>query len=146
MKRLLLSLAPNDAPALRLQDTNGKPRVWVGIDDENNGLQIRDSQGAVRILVGVNADERPWLTVFDDRQQIRLKIMLLPDGSPGLFMCQPDGTTVTSMVAMQPSPGFTVCDANGQTRAFLAMCGAEAALVMVDDHGQQSAAFPSQNP
>ena len=118
-------------------------KVALTSGGEINGLRVRDSHDVLRILVGVNADEIPWVIMHDDFSRPRVKMTILPDGTSGLYLHHPNGETVVSVVVAAPTTcGFTVFDTSGSPRALLGMAGAEPTLMILDENGNRTVNLP----
>jgi hypothetical protein len=93
------------------------------------------------MLFGVDADERPWLAISDGNDAQRIKMTLLPDGSPTLSLCDPDSRPLATLTTAFDQPGLIVSDTTGSTRIVLAG-GATPMLVFLDETGELVATFP----
>ena len=65
-------------------------RITAWFDDQ--GLQLKDSHGAVRAKFGlVGSEESPMLQFFDRKNQVRAQLFLYVDGSGHLMLWDKDG-------------------------------------------------------
>jgi hypothetical protein len=66
-----LSVSPHGAPAIRLDDKVGRPRVLIGfLVDGKPVLDFFDHRGVARLLLGLSATGAPRLTAVGRRSQI----------------------------------------------------------------------------
>lgn len=68
--------------SVTLNDANGKPRAWLGVNKDGPGISVSDSAGMTRLWLGVHED-RPSLSFSDAEGQTRLSFGL--DEAPRSF-------------------------------------------------------------
>lgn len=144
--RLALGLmAQTKQPYVTLYNDESQPRVTLGVSESNSGLAVNDSHGTNRLMAIVDADERPWLFIRDDHQKDRLKMTIMPDGSSGVSLHDPQGQLVALFTGgSRNMASLLVKDATGRSQAMLVFGPDGPALIMTDDAGQPIFTAPQQ--
>jgi len=134
--RFAMGIGPKNTPELCFFSDLGKKRLSLANGTELTGLVINDSNEAGRLLLSVDTDERPWLSVIDPSGASRVKVTVLPDGSPGIALNDAAGQHVLLLTSRAESPGLLLCDPTGKTRAILTLGPEGSSLVLTDESGE----------
>ena len=140
------------APVLRterleLVDSEGRIRVRLGIEaDRSVGLGVLDQAGNARLVAGVTTDERPVVGFVDHTGQQRSSWALTPDGAPSIVFHNPQHGTVVIGAFGDGPIGLGVLDVSRQPRVRLVMNpdGGEG-LMLYDATGQPRLLFGLQS-
>jgi hypothetical protein len=99
---------------------------------------LRDGEGHVRAVIGVNPDNSSRFVLQDRDGHERLRMSLLADGSPGMAFSDRTGKAraVLGVLADETST-LVFADRSGRTRAVLGLSSDEAStLVFADRYGE----------
>jgi hypothetical protein len=105
---------------------------------ESRRFVLRDGDGHVRGVLGVNNDGASRLVLQDRDGRERLRLALLADGSPGMSFADREGRSraVLGLLADETST-LVFADRSGKTRAVLGLSPDEAStLVFADRNGE----------
>jgi hypothetical protein len=98
---------------------------------------VRDDDGSVVAVLGLNPDETVGLSLWDAAAQERLRMILLPDGAPGISFADPRGRS-RAVLGLLPdqSASLVFADREGRGRTILGMQADESStLVFTDSYG-----------
>jgi hypothetical protein len=99
---------------------------------------VRDGEGHVRAVIGVNQDGASRIVLQDRDGRERLRLSLLPDGSPGMTFADREGRS-RAVLGLLPDETSTLVFADrwGMTRAVLGLSPDESStLVFADRNGE----------
>jgi hypothetical protein len=105
---------------------------------EANRFVLRDGDGHIRALIGVNQDNSSRLVLQDRDGRERLRLTLLADGSPGVSFTDREGKS-RAVLGLLPDETATLVFADrwGKTRAVLGLSPDESStLVFADRNGE----------
>jgi hypothetical protein len=80
--RTQTSKGPLEVQSLMVRDQNGYVRAWLGEQDGTLALNLRDRQGKLRAVMGLEKDGSPALIIYDEKQRLQAELHLGPDGEP----------------------------------------------------------------
>jgi hypothetical protein len=99
---------------------------------------LRDGEGHVRAIIGVNQDNSSRIVLQDRDGRERLRLSLLADGSPGVSFTDREGKS-RAVLGLLPDETSTLVFADrwGKTRAVLGLSSDESStLVFADRNGE----------
>jgi hypothetical protein len=105
---------------------------------EANRFVLRDGDGHIRALIGVNQDNAARIVLQDRDGRERLRMSLLPDGSPGVSFADREGRS-RAVLGLLPDETSTLVFADrwGKSRAVLGLSSDESStLVFADRNGE----------
>jgi hypothetical protein len=105
---------------------------------EANRFVLRDADGHVRAVLGLNPDGATRLVLQDRDGRERLRLSLLADGSPGVSFTDREGRT-RAVLGLLPdeTSSLVFADRWGKTRAVLGLSADESStLVFADRNGE----------
>lgn len=105
---------------------------------EANRFVLRDSDGHVRAVMGVNQDGSARVALQDRDGRERLRLSLLADGSPGISFTDREGKS-RAVLGLLPdeTSALVFADRWGKTRAVLGLSPDESStLVFADRNGE----------
>jgi hypothetical protein len=90
------------APDLTIRDAKGASRVWIGAQDGQVTMELRDQAGARRFGLGLGAAGVPWLIFYNKAQQPVTQIVPCPDGQTGFKVLNQAGDAVATIPPPNP--------------------------------------------
>jgi len=120
-----------DAPYLTLKGTNGKDRILfsIGSEDDSATFALHDSNGNIRVFLGLRPDGSTTLALTDDAGQIRATLSVSMQAS-----------------AEGVSPSLDFIDENGEVRfKIMQYEGKEPTIVFVNEQGETSMILREQD-
>ena len=114
-----------EAKRFVLRESSGAVRAVLGVDADGAArLVLHDRRGIRRLVLGAEAEGGAGVTVLDkDGQAARAALDIHPGGLPGITLFDPDGKTARVALDIGPDgePGLALSDRDGRPQAILAL-------------------------
>lgn len=135
----VLGSADGKTPQLELRDAAGKPRVYMGIR-ENNGepeFIMNGKDGKKRVWLSLTSVGGANLMLIDNKERGRINMLTTPDGDPFIHMLDENEVGRAAYgISNDGVPKLELHDAEGNVRVAL----------RVEKDGKGAVTFPEPKP